>query len=792
LPGVCERVPMEGGDSRVQVFARSRPLDQREAVFAPCVEVDVGASSVKARSEVEAVDRVSQGHITKASVDAIEAHNFAFDGVFGPQATQQEVFEKVGHPVLKGCLQGLNGTILAYGQTGTGKTYSLQHRGQASDQAGLLPRLVASLYVHVAQDIHFIYEVEAAAVQIYNEQVDDLLHSDRESGVGFALSVQNGGCVPGLTWVRCSRPEVMLQAFQRARSNLVYAETKMNKASSRSHAVFQISITRRPRTLALAAGSVGDEASLKVECTRARLNIVDLAGSERVKKSQVEGVHLKEAVAINKSLLVFGNVVSALAAKRAHVPFRESKLTRILDGSVGGNCRTSLLVCLSPAAENAAETFSTLEFASRAMRVVVDAKVNREVVDVLADDLVDDLCGNLGDIITASLREELVSLQLAVSAAKQMANEEVARRLSTASVADEDAKQLREDKQRLKSCVESKEEELKQARTSEGGLRSSLEAAQHRIAQLELEVGEKTNKVTDLEASAESSAVVLSEAAKVAADLEHWRTCAEARAEELAQVQLSTDEERIRFAEELTKSKDSEEELRTSVEELRGRIDELMAEVRHANQKASDLDASKMAELAEVAVDLKNWRICAEARAKELAEVQHARDEAIKRAEHAEAELESELEVVMVALEDQGEREAERQREAEELAMHERSRSAEKLAAVQADVQAWRQRAVDAEARAATLSTLSLVAAPASGLFAAAKARTDDAEEEEEEEERERNRSRSFQPPRRHRHSSTSTCRAPAGTEGMRHCDALIGPFDGSRTFTVSGVVPAC
>merc|ERR1719189_2371453 len=135
----------------------------------------------------------------------------------------------------------------------------------------------------------------------------------------------------------------------------------MNKASSRSHAVFQIRITRRT-----ASGS----------CTVSRLCVVDLAGSERVKKSGVEGRHFKEAMAINRSLLALGNVVNALAAKKSHVPFRNSKLTRVLDGSIGGNCRTAMLVCVSPDAAQTLETVSSLEFAARAMCVEVDPKVN--------------------------------------------------------------------------------------------------------------------------------------------------------------------------------------------------------------------------------------------------------------------------------------------------------------------------------------------------------------------------------------------------------------------------------
>eukprot|EP00931_Biecheleriopsis_adriatica_P060530 TRINITY_DN36368_c0_g1_i1.p1 TRINITY_DN36368_c0_g1~~TRINITY_DN36368_c0_g1_i1.p1 ORF type:complete len:635 (+),score=164.93 TRINITY_DN36368_c0_g1_i1:41-1945(+) len=414
---------MEGDYHRVQVFARARPLSPNEAATgAPFIEVDEFAHIVQARCETDACP----GAVAETSGSDAAGRAFNFDGVFSAEASQQHVFTQAGLPVLQGCMQGFNGTILAYGQTGSGKTYSLLHQGLEGVRSGLLSRLVASLFSQVAQDIESVYEIEAAALQVYNEQVDDLLHPERENGLGFNLQVQNGGLVPGLTWERCARPDALLEAFARARSNLVYAETRMNKASSRSHAVFQVKITRHHRIETDAQGESGRQ----FECTTARLNVIDLAGSERVKKSGVEGAQLKEALAINKSLLVFGNVVSALAAKRVHVPFRESKLTRILDGSIGGNSRTSLLVCVSPALEHAAETLSALEFASRAMRVEVDARVNRVS---LTSDVMEDSRAQVADMIDASLREEIANLKSSLQAERLRADE--ARQLQQASEA---------------------------------------------------------------------------------------------------------------------------------------------------------------------------------------------------------------------------------------------------------------------------------------------------------------------------------------------------------------------
>mmetsp|Transcript_6081 Transcript_6081/g.13480 ORF Transcript_6081/g.13480 Transcript_6081/m.13480 type:complete len:1156 (+) Transcript_6081:132-3599(+) len=310
-----------------------------------------------------------------------QTKEFDFDSVLPSSASQTDLFAEVGLPVLHDCLNGINGAILAYGQTGSGKTHSLLHRGEASEEAGLLPRMAFNLFVRIARDSAFVYEVEAAAVQVYNEQVDDLLHKDYHHGGGHNISLIESHDVPNLTWVSCEDPEEMLKTFESARENVIYAETKLNKASSRSHAIFQVRLSKRPR----AKEQQLNGAVHMVGCRKAKLLVIDLAGSERVKKSGVAGINFREASNINRSLLVLGNVMSALAKQQRHVPFRESKLTRLLDGHLGGNCRTVLLVCASTEKEQAHETLSTLQFGSRAMSVKVAARVNSGMVEVNAD-----------------------------------------------------------------------------------------------------------------------------------------------------------------------------------------------------------------------------------------------------------------------------------------------------------------------------------------------------------------------------------------------------------------------
>jgi len=352
------RPQTEFSNRRVRVFARVRPPVPSDGNLQPIEVVEVE----EATNTVRICNRAGEEFVQ-------ELREFAFDGVFPSCTSQELIFKGVGQPFLRECLKGINGTIFAYGQTGSGKTHSLLHRGVRAGShdgdAGLLSRIVIGLFAQTTQDDEARYDVEVAALQIYNEQADDLLHPDHQVGGGQNLAVQDGGLTPGLSWLRCGRAEQALHALDQACVNLFYAETNMNRASSRSHAVFQLRVTRRQLK---PNGSV---------TTRARLCVVDLAGSERVKKSGVKGKHFKEAMAINRSLFALGNVVNALAAKKSHVPFRNSKLTRILDGSIGGNCRTALLVCVSPDATQMLETIGSLEFAARAMCVEVDPKNNR-------------------------------------------------------------------------------------------------------------------------------------------------------------------------------------------------------------------------------------------------------------------------------------------------------------------------------------------------------------------------------------------------------------------------------
>ncbi|KAG8456883.1 hypothetical protein KFE25_005033 [Diacronema lutheri] len=371
--------------SRVLVYTRVRPPTAKEAKEGLVVSVD------SAEHAINLSDKNDR-----------EQHVFKCDGVFAPDAAQDAVFEEVGQPVLDATLEGYNGCVLAYGQTGSGKTHTLLNPGESVSDSGLVPRIAAALFFRIGQDLAHVLTVRVSFLQIYNEQIDDLLKPAGAS-VNLRLRTAPSGAidVEGATSVRVSSPAALMQLFNQGRKNLVYAETRMNKSSSRSHAVFQLAIEKRARVLGgggTGGGGGGDggaDGGVDTQLLSAKLTLVDLAGSERVKRSgadaDLSGVRFREAVNINTSLLGLGSVMKALGERAKFVPYKDSKLTQLLTDSLGGNCRTALVVCVSPAAADHSETAGALEFGARAMKVAVHARVNEAMVRLDAQRIADDL-----------------------------------------------------------------------------------------------------------------------------------------------------------------------------------------------------------------------------------------------------------------------------------------------------------------------------------------------------------------------------------------------------------------
>eukprot|EP00899_Mesostigma_viride_P020376 jgi/Mesvir1/2833/Mv13924-RA.2 len=642
-----------GGKGRVHVYARVRPPVEREEGEKCCVYMDMDAKTTTIQEEEgNAVDRVLMGG--GAEAPKMKERVFNFDGVFDHTLEQRDVYETVGKPVLRDVLKGFNGSILAYGQTGSGKTHSLLNSGGGSpSEAGLLPRLVAALFVHIAADTKHVFTVSASMFQIYNEQIDDLLVDDPTAGKN--LSMKTGGTVEGLSMIPVKTPDDLMKLFQKGRSNLVYAETKMNKASSRSHAVFQFRIMKR------AKGEEGE----RVTATFGKLTVVDLAGSERTKKSGVTGQAFKEATNINASLLAFGNVVQALASKKKHVPFRDSKLTRILEDSVGGNCKTSLLVCLSPAHDSIGETINTLEFASRAMRIETHAVVNEGEVSINAAALAAEVCQTELDEAMKGKNAEIQRLQ------KDMEEKEKARKKEL-----EMAQQALEEKERgLQKGLSEKEKDIqkwqKKAEAEKKEHDASKAQFQTQIKTLEAEIGKAKLAATQAEEQSDKLR-------KKVATLEQQITAAQAAAQKSMEIaQAAADSKELEAA-------------KQEVAELQGQVQEV------EKQKAKLLGDME-------AMQAEKDALLAEAERRHRAELDSLRGAAANEAEAvrqqvAEVQAEGERRVV----EARAEAEAVRKRELAEAKRHHEATMTSLREQAAAEVARLKQKAAEAEAAART------------------------------------------------------------------------------------------
>ncbi|XP_054801579.1 kinesin-like protein KIN-14G isoform X2 [Prosopis cineraria] len=296
---------------------------------------------------------------------------FNFNRVFGPTATQAEVFADM-QPLIRSVLDGYNVCIFAYGQTGSGKTHTMSGPNDLTEETvGVNYRALRDLFLLSQQRKDTIaYDIGVQMLEIYNDQVRDLLATDGgNKKLEIRNSSQNGINVPDATLVPVSSTSDVLSLMDLGHKNRAVSATAMNDRSSRSHSCLTVHVQGRDLT----SGSH----------LRGSMHLVDLAGSERVDKSEVTGDRLKEAQHINKSLAALGDVISSLANKQAHVPYRNSRLTQLLQDSLGGQAKTLMFVHISPEPDALGETLSTLKFAERVSTVELGAaRANKESSEV--------------------------------------------------------------------------------------------------------------------------------------------------------------------------------------------------------------------------------------------------------------------------------------------------------------------------------------------------------------------------------------------------------------------------
>ncbi|KAM5268536.1 kinesin heavy chain isoform 1-T2 [Hipposideros larvatus] len=291
---------------------------------------------------------------------------YVFDRVLPPSTTQEQVYNACAKQIVKDVLEGYNGTIFAYGQTSSGKTHTMEGKLHDPQLMGIIPRIAHDIFDHIySMDENLEFHIKVSYFEIYLDKIRDLLDVSK-TNLAVHEDKNRVPYVKGCTERFVSSPEEVMDVIDEGKANRHVAVTNMNEHSSRSHSIFLINIKQE---------NVETEKKLS-----GKLYLVDLAGSEKVSKTGAEGAVLDEAKNINKSLSALGNVISALAeGTKTHVPYRDSKMTRILQDSLGGNCRTTIVICCSPSVFNEAETKSTLMFGQRAKTIKNTVSVNLEL-----------------------------------------------------------------------------------------------------------------------------------------------------------------------------------------------------------------------------------------------------------------------------------------------------------------------------------------------------------------------------------------------------------------------------
>ncbi|MFT7812274.1 kinesin-1 heavy chain-like [Arapaima gigas] len=317
---------------------------------------------------------------------------YLFDRVLQSNTTQVQVYNACAQKIVKDVLDGYNGTIFAYGQTSSGKTHTMEGTLHDPENMGIIPRIIHDIFNYIySMDENLEFHIKVSYFEIYLDKIRDLLdvsktnlsvHEDKNRVPYVKVRWQIyklektrdlfEACLPrvvfhlqGCTERFVCSPEEVMDTIDEGKSNRHVAVTNMNEHSSRSHSIFLINVKQ--------------ENTQTEQKLSGKLYLVDLAGSEKVSKTGAEGAVLDEAKNINKSLSALGNVISALAESSTYVPYRDSKMTRILQDSLGGNCRTTIVICCSPSSFNEAETKSTLMFGQRAKTIKNTVSINVEL-----------------------------------------------------------------------------------------------------------------------------------------------------------------------------------------------------------------------------------------------------------------------------------------------------------------------------------------------------------------------------------------------------------------------------
>ena len=377
------RRTMSRNDECVQVIVRCRPLFGKELAEGRQRIVDMDTS----RGEVVLKN-------PKASHPSEAERKFTFDRIFDWECTQREVYDGAAARIVDAAIEGYNGTVFCYGQTGTGKTHTMEGKDEPPELRGIIPSAFNHVFDAIDGSEGRNYLIRASFLEIYNENVRDLLGKDQSRTCDLKEDPDKGVYVKDLTSFVVKGVGEINNVLKVGKKNRSVGATLMNADSSRSHSIFTITVECSQRR-------AGDPSDAEPHITVGKLNLVDLAGSERQAKTGSTGDRLKEATKINLSLSALGNVISALVdGKSSHIPYRDSKLTRLLQDSLGGNTKTVMIANLGPADYNFDETMSTLRYANRAKNIKNKPKINEDPKDAMLREFQEEIArlkAQLGD-----------------------------------------------------------------------------------------------------------------------------------------------------------------------------------------------------------------------------------------------------------------------------------------------------------------------------------------------------------------------------------------------------------
>ena len=587
----------------VKVVVRCRPLSTKETQNKRKKIVQVDGKS--GQITIKGTKKDQKKEIVKT---------FTFDQVYDENSTQREIYENTAKPIVQSSLDGYNGTIFAYGQTGTGKSHTMEGKDDPPDLRGIIPNSCCHMFDELAKSgstTEFL--VRSSYIEIYNEEIRDLLSKNPQNKLELKENPEKGVYVKGLTAFVVKGVKEILNVITVGKRNRTVGETLMNQDSSRSHAIFMITIESSTITTPQGQASPGMENKESASTIRVgKLNLVDLAGSERQSKTGATGDRLKEATKINLSLSALGNVISALVdGKGGHIPYRDSKLTRMLQDSLGGNTKTLMIANVGPADMNFDETLSTLRYANRAKNIKNKPKINEDPKDAMLREFQEEIArlkaqlsgkgiaapgaspgGATGSPNLAELKErmraqmrESMKTELAEDIAAKARKELEAKAKQELADLSESKAQTEEEKAKIQRQLQQQQQELQAYAEDLHKEERDREDMERRLKAMESKVIHGDVNLVEKQEELEK---VMSEQKQEYAKQIQQETEQQRRINELEDMQKSIDEQYASVQEELEVKGRKIKRLVTMYRQIKDELDDLQEEVQQEREDLLD------------------------------------------------------------------------------------------------------------------------------------------------------------------------------------------------------------